>query len=59
MLKRELGAERNGKLPHLFVPGKSATLVPGLAVKDLPWQNCTLVPEFAVKVAKHPDDNDY
>ena len=28
MLKREQGAESNGKLPHLFVPSETATLVP-------------------------------
>ena len=27
MLKREWGAERNGKLPHLFIPSKTATWV--------------------------------
>ena len=36
MLKRELGAESNGKLPHLFIPSKTATLVPTFAEKDLP-----------------------
>ena len=36
MLKREWGAESNGKLPHLFIPGKTAALVPEFAVKDLP-----------------------
>ena len=36
MLKREWGAESNGKLPHLFIPSKTATLVPAFAVKDLP-----------------------
>ena len=35
MLKREWGAESNGKLPHLFIPSKTATLVPGFAVEDL------------------------
>ena len=25
MLKREWGAESNGKLPHLFIPSKTAT----------------------------------
>ena len=29
MLKREWGAESNGKLPHLLIPGKNAALVPG------------------------------
>ena len=36
MLKREWGAESNGKLPHLFIPSKTATLVPEPAVEDLP-----------------------
>ena len=36
MLKREWGAESNGKLPHLFILGKTAALVPKFAVEDLP-----------------------
>ena len=28
LLKREWGAERNGKLPDLFIPSKTATLAP-------------------------------
>ena len=36
MLKREWGAESNGKLPHLIIPGKTAALVPEFAVEDLP-----------------------
>ena len=36
MLKREWGAESNGKLPHLFIPSKIATLVPEFAMEDLP-----------------------
>ena len=36
MLKREWGAESNGKLPHLFIPSKTAALVPEFAVEDLP-----------------------
>ena len=37
MLRREWGAESNGKPPHLFIPafGRTAALVPALAVKDL------------------------
>ena len=35
MLKRELGAESNWKLPHLFIPNKTATLVPEFAVEYL------------------------
>ena len=50
MLKREWGAERNGKLPHLFIPVKTATLVPEFALKDLPLgRTAVIVPEFAVK----------
>ena len=50
MLKRELGAESNEKLPHLFIPSKIATLVPEFAVEDLPLgRTATLVSEFAVK----------
>ena len=36
MLKREWGAESNGKQLHLFIPGKTATLVLEFAVEDLP-----------------------
>ena len=36
MLKRERGTESNRKLPHLFIPGKTATLVPEFAVEHLP-----------------------
>ena len=35
MLKREWGAESNGMLPHLLIPSKTATLVPGFAVEVL------------------------
>ena len=36
MLKREWGVESNGKLPHLSIPSKTATLVPKFALEDLP-----------------------
>ena len=50
MLKREWGAESNGKLSHLFIPSKTATLIPEFAVKDLPLsRTAAFVPEFAVK----------
>ena len=50
MLKREWGAESNGKLLHLFVPSKTATLVLKFVVEDLPLgRTAALVPEFAVK----------
>ena len=49
MLKREWGAESNGKLPHLFIPSKTATLVPEFAVEDLPsGRTVALVLELAV-----------
>ena len=58
MLKREWGEESNGKLPHLFIPSKTANFVPEVAVEDLPlnkslwrwsgqkpWWNWYLTPE--------------
>ena len=50
MLKRDWGAESNGKLPHLFIPSKNETLVPEFAAEDLPLsRTAALVPEFVVK----------
>ena len=50
MLNREWGAESNWKLPHLFIPDKTAALIPEFAVEDLPLgRTATLVPEFAVE----------
>ena len=50
MLKREWGAERNEKLPHLFIPSKTATWVPEFSMEDLPLGRiAALMPEFAVK----------
>ena len=50
MLKREWGTESNGKLPHLFIPSKTAILVPAFAVQDLSLdRTATLVPAFVVK----------
>ena len=50
MLKRKWGAEKNGKLPHLYIPSKTASRVPEFAVEDLPLdKTATLVPAFAVK----------
>ena len=50
MLKRKWDAESNGKLTHLFIPSKTATLIPEFAVKGLPLgRTAALVPEFAVK----------
>ena len=40
--------ESDGKLPHLFIRSKTATLVPEFAVEDLPLdRTAALVPEFA------------
>ena len=45
-----MGAKSNGKLPHLFFPRNTATLIPEFVVEDLPLgRTAALVPEFAVK----------
>ena len=50
MVKRECGAERKGKLPHLFIPSKIETLVLEFAVEDLALgRTVGLVPEFAME----------
>ena len=50
MLKREWGAESNGKLPHLFIPSKTTTYVPELAMEDVPLGRiAALMPKFTVK----------
>ena len=50
MLKREWCAESNGKLPHLFIPIKTAILVSEFAVEEVPLdRTTTLVPAFAAK----------
>ena len=42
--------ESNGKLLHLFIPSKTATLVPEFAAEDLSLgRTAALVSEFAVK----------
>ena len=48
--KKRGGSESNGKLPHLFIPSKTATFVPKFVVEDLPFgRTVAYVPEFAVK----------
>ena len=38
------------KLPHLFIPSKTAAWIPEFAVEELPFsRTAALVPEFAVK----------
>ena len=63
MLKKEWGAESNGKQPHLLITSKIATLVHEFAVEDLPLdRTAILVPAFGVKTcpwAEHNDDDDY
>ena len=50
ILKRIWGAESNGKLLQLFIPSKTATLVPEFAVEDLSFgRTPALVPVLAVK----------
>ena len=50
MLKREWGTESKGKLPQIFIPSKTATLVAEFAVEDLPLgRTAAWAPEFAVK----------
>ena len=39
MLKRDWGAESNGKVSHLFIPGKTAALIPEFAMEDLPVEH--------------------
>ena len=61
MLKRE-SAESNGKLPHRYIPSKTATLVPEFAVEDLP--SVELQPGFlclqlrTCPWAEHSNDDD-
>ena len=50
MLKREWGAESNGKIPHLSIPSETAAWVPEFTVEDLPLsRTAALVSKFAVK----------
>ena len=62
MIKREWGAENNGKLSSYSIPCKIASLVHEFAVKDLP--SAELLPRFALAVKDLPlgrisnDDDD-
>ena len=62
VLKREWGAEINGKLLHLCIPSKTADWVPEFAVEDLPLsRTAALIPQFAVKdlpLGRILDDDD-
>ena len=61
MLKREWSAESKGKLPHLFIPSKTAAWIPEFAVEDLSLgRTAAFVPEFAVKdqfLVEYSDDD--
>ena len=65
MLKREWGAESNGKLQHLYIPSKTAAWDPEFAVEDLTLsRTADLVPDFAVKDLSlgqntHDDDDEF
>ena len=50
MLKREWGAESNGKLPHLSMSSKTAAWVPEFAVKDLPLSRTAILMVVVVVV---------
>ena len=40
-------AESNGKLPHLVIPSKTATMVPEFVMEDLPFvRTAAFVPKF-------------
>ena len=44
---KERVMESNGKLLHLFIPGKTSALAPEFAVEDLPLdRTAALVPEL-------------
>ena len=47
--KERWGAESNGKLPHLFILSKTATLVPEFSIYLPLGRIAALVPQFAVK----------
>ena len=36
MIKRDWGAESNGKIPHLFIPSKTLALLTEFVMEDLP-----------------------
>ena len=61
MLRREWGAERNGKLLHIFIPSESATVVPDFEFQDLTLgRTAALVLDFAEKDLpwQNSDDGD-
>ena len=50
MLKREWGAESNGKLTQLLIPSETAALVSEFEAQDLPLcRTSALVPEFEME----------
>ena len=62
MLKREWGAERNGKLPHLFIPSKTATWFLSFLWKTCLWtelQPGSLVCSESPALGQNTHDDDY
>ena len=57
---KESGVRKpTGSLPHLYVPSKTATLIPEFAVKDLPLgRTSNLVPGYAVKTCPWAEQSD-
>ena len=53
VMKRDWGAESNGKLPHLFIPRKTAILVPEFTVEHL-LSDTTATSVFAFTVKDLP-----
>ena len=52
-----MGCGNSGKLPHLFIPSKTAALVPDFAMEDLAFDRITtLVPRPALGQNTHDDD---
>ena len=62
MTKRKWCVVNNGKISHLFIPSKTATLVLEFAVEYLPLdRTAALLPEFQIKElpwGEHSDDDD-
>ena len=58
MLRREWGAGRNWKLPHLFIHSEIAALVPAFVMEDLPLdRTAILMPEFYSEIPSLGQNN--
>ena len=56
MLKREWGAETNGKLQHLFIPSKTTTLISEFAVPS--YRSASLVLNLQWKTGSWAENTD-